>query len=232
MSARALPVLTALLVTAATVTFTGCSSKPENSPVIRKKFAEVDGLKDEIAETNRLIRSLTGEVTIMKDEMSNLRALAPDGAGGSELAARLGALEKRLAEMESNGTTLASVQAAANRAAAPKEVAASFNGLAVPDRPAVTTATGSVAASKPVASQPRATTSTTTATTRAAAPAPKPAASQPSALRGRYHTIQEGDTLEKIAAANNVSVADLRQANRLPEGARPLKGQRLFVPAK
>ncbi|MBX3728297.1 MAG: LysM peptidoglycan-binding domain-containing protein [Candidatus Sumerlaeia bacterium] len=229
MSARALPVLTALLVTAATVTFTGCSSKPENSPVIRKKFAEVDGLKDEIAETNRLIRSLTGEVTIMKDEMSNLRALAPDGAGGSELAARLGALEKRLAEMESNGTTVASVQAAANRSAAPKEVAATFNGLAVPERPAATATTGSVAASKPVASQPRATTS---ATTRAAAPAPKPAVSQPSAPRGRYHTIQDGDTLEKIAASNNVSVAELRQANRLPEGARPLKGQRLFVPAK
>ncbi|MDK2973580.1 MAG: LysM domain [Candidatus Sumerlaeota bacterium] len=220
MSARTTPLLTALLLTAATATFVGCSSKPENSPVIRKKFAEVESLKDEVAETNKMIRTLAGDITIMKDEVSNLRALAPDGKGGTELITRLDALERRLAEMEVQGTTMA---AARVQPAGTKEVAsASFNGLAVPTAKAPETKK-ETAKPAPAKAAPKTTAS-----------APKPAAktvSKPAKPAGRYYTIQAGDSLEKIASSNGVSVASLRDANRLPAGARPLKGQRLYIPA-
>lgn len=224
MSARPTPLLTALLLTAATATFVGCSSKPENSPVIRKKFAEVETLKEDVTETNKLIRTLAGDITIMKDEMSNLRALAPDGQGGTELITRLDAMERRLAEMEVQGTTLA---AARVQPAGTKEVAsATFNGLAVPTAAAEKTETAKPA---PVAKAAAAPVKKTT-TTAAAKPVAK-TVSKPATPAGRYYTIQAGDSLEKIASSNGVTVASLRDANRLPAGARPLKGQRLYIPA-
>lgn len=212
MSARLFPVAALILATTIAVPMAGCSSKPENSPVIRKKFAEVDDLKQDIQETNKMIRTLAGDITIMKDEMSNLRAMAPDANGGVELMSRLEKIEKRLSEIEVENTVMASRATKASNDTPAREAAPAANQIAQ--------ATGNASAStKPEVKK------TETKPKPVATPAPK--RTQP---RGRYYTIESGDTIAKIAAANNISESKLREANRLPAGARPLKGQRLFIP--
>jgi LysM repeat protein len=95
------------------------------------------------------------------------------------------------------------------------------------------TASTPAAASTTTTPRPAATRTETASAMRPTAPAATgTGASSPTstANRGRYHTIETGDTLEKLAKDNNIAVDTLREANRLPAGARPLKGQRLFIP--
>ncbi|WP_243366991.1 LysM peptidoglycan-binding domain-containing protein [Fundidesulfovibrio soli] len=44
------------------------------------------------------------------------------------------------------------------------------------------------------------------------------------------YEVRKGDTLKSFAAANNISVKDLTQANKLPSGARLKPGQIIQVP--
>ncbi len=222
---------------AVSLTLTGCSAKPENSPVIRKKFAEVDEIKTNQDETNKLLRTLVGDITVLKDQVSNLRALSPDASGEIEVISRLEEIEQRLNSMEKGNTIVASATvptsmkqdktptlAEALQAAKEEPKTTTFNNLAVPETKKTeapkTTKTETKSAPKTVAS---------TTTTKSSAPAaPKTVSSAP---RGFYYTLQPGDTLEKLATDNGISVSELAKANRLPSGARPLKGQRLFIPA-
>jgi len=255
-----------------------CSGKPENSPVIRKKFAELDAMKEEFSIAVAELRAATGEMTVLRDQVSELRAMAPDGTGASVVLSRIEAIENRLTALTSTATQQRTVAAGgtsdsatttapATTVAASSGVAPSFGGLATPpaEAPATTTPATTAAApaatttaaaapastgdsfrrmTNPTASTPATATTPTTTTPRPAAPRTQTAAatrptapaatgtgaSSPTANRGRYHTIETGDTLEKLAKDNNTSVEALREANRLPAGARPLKGQRLFIP--
>ncbi len=236
-----------------------CSGKPENSPVIRKKFAELDAMKEEFSIAVAELRAATGEMTVLRGQVSELRAMAPDGTGASAVLARIEAIENRLTALTTTasqqrtvaagGTGDSSTTAApASTVAASSGVAPSFGGLATPPAAAPPTGTGDSfrRMTNPAASTPASTTTPTTTTPRPAAPRTETAsvtrptapaatgtgASTPTsaASRGRYHTIETGDTLEKLAKDNNISVDTLREANRLPAGARPLKGQRLFIP--
>lgn len=257
----------AALATAIILPLAACSAKPENSPVIRKKLAEVDEMKDQLEQTVQLVRSMSGDITIMKDEISNLRAFTPDGDDVSTVVNRLERMENRLAEVEVSATTMASASqsrssssasapAAAERESAPtattrssssqprlagtsesapaERETASATPVADPNRASGTARAASTSSS----STPRQTAATTSSSStprqdvRPVASGNRNQASTPSVPRGRYYRIESGDTLEKIAADNNLTVAELREANRLPAGARPLPGQSLFIPAK
>lgn len=207
----------------------GCSAKPENSPVIRKKFAEVDELKTSVDKSGKQLEEIASQLSLLRDDVSNLRALSPGADGAVEVVTRLEQLEKRLVQME-GGKVVATVVPAANKTEAAPGVSTA-NELAVPKTLAEATE-AKPEAKKEVA---QATTAKKTTTTAAApkATAPKTtAAPKPAAPRGKYYTIQAGDTLDKIAKDNGISVTTLAKENRLPAGAKPLKGQRIFVPAK
>lgn len=219
------------LVAVSVLLLSACSGKPENSPVLRKKFAEMEEMKQEMQDVSKSIRAVAGDITIMRDEISSLRSGVPAGQDGTELVRRLEAIEQRLSGIEQGGgMTVASrtTQPASNTDPI-KDVtgssSAEFAGLAVPKE------TAAVSAPKPTVPQNTLMRQETSRQTAAPAPAPKPEVKR-STPTGRYYTLQAGDTLDKLANENNITVADLRQANRLPAGAQPLKGQRLFIPAK
>ncbi len=216
---RRLPTLVRIVpVLAVAAGLAACSAKPENSPVIRKKFAEVDEIKEQLDESSKLLRNVAGEITILRDEVSNLRALAPGENGAIEVVSRLEAIEQRLDSFESKpARVVASAVQPASNAPTTREFSGLATGAAATAAPTAEKKPD-VAAAKP-AGKPVA---------KPVAAAPKPAAKP----TGKYYTLQAGDTLEKIASDNGISTKDLAQANRLPPGARPLKGQRIYVPGK
>jgi LysM repeat protein len=249
MSRSLSPYLRVLPALAAAVALTACTAKPENSPVIRKKFAEMDEMKEQLAESTATMRQLNSSIRIIEDELSNLRALSPGAEGASEVVSRLEALERQISTIGENTVAVASSgsstrssstqTASANTSSgstdrSAEEIRASrrFNGLATPARAEAETAE----ATEPVRSRTEsqvAAASTSSGSTRSAAASTSnaaPARQASPASRGRYHTLQSGDTLEKLAASNNITVSELRSANRLPAGARPLTGQRIFIP--
>jgi LysM repeat protein len=59
---------------------------------------------------------------------------------------------------------------------------------------------------------------------------PTPTSSLPS-LTTQVHTVQEGETLESIAQAYDLSTFVLRMVNRLPDDAVVRPGQQLVIPA-
>lgn len=70
---------------------------------------------------------------------------------------------------------------------------------------------------------------TDTTTAKTAAPVKEEvSARQP----GQYYTVQQGDTLKKIAEKFSTTPEAVRKANSIPEGKEPLSGQKIFVPAK
>jgi len=239
-----------------------CSGKPENSPVIRKKFAEVDAMKEDLSSAVADLRAATGEITLLREQVSELRAFAPDGEGSTAVISRIDAIENRLAALtssQSQARTVAQSSEGSSSSSAPSgsgsgssgSASSSFGGLATPatgsssaatstsadsfrrlTNPTTGTTSGSSstpARSETAAAAPRTTTPAQTGT-GASVPSTQGQANRSQANRGRYHTIETGDTLEKLARDNNISVEALREANRLPAGARPLRGQRLFIP--
>lgn len=222
---RLAPVLVAAAV------LTACTAKPENSPVIRKKFAEVDELKTNIDKSSKQLEEIASQLTLMRDEMSNLRALTPGSDGAVEVVNRLEQIEQRLSKLD-GAKVVASVVPAANKEGAPADALATANELAVP-KTTVDAAKTEVAKAEPkkeAAAAPAAKKTTPTTQVKNTKPA-APVAAKPAAPRGKYYTIQANDTLDKIARDNGISVTTLAKENRLPAGARPLKGQRIFIPA-
>lgn len=89
-----------------------CSGKPENSPVIRKKFAEMDAVQAEVAEATKTLKAIAGDMTMLKDQMSDIRALSPDPTGTIQAVKRLEELERRLANLDGAAVSSAAMAAA------------------------------------------------------------------------------------------------------------------------
>jgi len=51
----------------------------------------------------------------------------------------------------------------------------------------------------------------------------------PSSEKKRYHEVQKGETLFRIAREYGISVDDLRRTNNLPAGATIVRGQKLLI---
>lgn len=59
--------------------------------------------------------------------------------------------------------------------------------------------------------------------------APEPPKLLPSLEKKRYHEVQKGETLFRIARKYGISVDDLRRTNNLPAGATVVRGQKLLI---
>jgi len=237
-----------VLVTATTLTLAACSGRPENSPAIRKKFAEVDTLKESIDKLTAQVELVGADVRRLSEENGELRAFIPTDGSGTPALDKLTTLESRLNQLEglTAGKVLANTTTKKAPAAGAPEVAAApakTGDLAtapIAGAPAPVAAAPAQASKKAVVANQQevkpakevAQKSTTKpgfkqmTSTKPAAPAAAPAS------RGTYHVIEPGDTVQTIAAKNNITADQLLEANRLPAGVRLAKGQRLFVPAK
>ena len=51
----------------------------------------------------------------------------------------------------------------------------------------------------------------------------------PSSEKKRYHEVQKGETLFRIARKYEISVDDIRRTNNLPPGATIVRGQKLLI---
>lgn len=228
------PFASLALAGALVISLTGCSGKPENSPVVQKKFAEIDEMKETVEDNAQILRTLTGELTIIKDDLAGLRAADPNSQAGQELMSRIDDLELRLGAV-GNGTETKIADLYND-----KTPTANLQGLATTRT--LAEATAEKKTSPPTRTSPsndrifpegtelREKRTTTPPKTTAAPAAPKPAAPKPAATRGRYYTLQSGESLESVAQQNNITVAELMKQNRLPSGATLLKGQRIYIP--
>jgi LysM repeat protein len=108
---RSRAALSVLLVATAPLVIAGCSGKPENSPAIRKKFAEYDKALENNTRLSNEVARLSAEIARISQENSELRALAPD-IDGSSVVAKISTLESRLARVESQSADRAVAAAA------------------------------------------------------------------------------------------------------------------------
>jgi LysM repeat protein len=243
-----------LLAAAAVLAFAGCTGKPENSPYIRNKFAQLDETKKDTEQLRAQLAAISGDLNVLSEQIRELRALAPDSTGTSEVIQRLNSLEKRIASMDGKAApaTLRTNSAPApaggstnpdsattSRVAGASDVPKPVTELAPPA--GVDTRAGS---SKPaeVAKAETKKTETKKAETRKAEtmnaaikPGEKKASTTQATIvqtksAGKYYTVQAGDTVQSIANAHGITVDVLLKENRIPAGARVPKGQRLYIP--
>ncbi len=237
-------ILLTLLIGGTFVAVVGCSGKPENSPAIRKKFAEMDQMKKSVDEMSSEMQFMSAEIRRLSQENSDLRALAPDMDGAAPAIEKIGEIEKRLSQVESMARdgVLANSQrpASSSNSSRTQEVAdagasarrpidlenATLAGGNASSNKRTETVAAQQQATKPAAAEKPRRTETTTKK-----PATK-TASTSSARRGSYHTIESGETIDTIAKKYNTSESVILKANRLPKGNRLAKGQRLYIPGK
>ena len=67
------------------------------------------------------------------------------------------------------------------------------------------------------------------ATSKAPA-APKPAAEGAAQPKGKYYTMQPGDTLQSVAQKNGTTAAKLAAGSGMPADWSPMPGQSIFIP--
>lgn len=234
----------------------GCSGKPENSPVIRKKFAEMEVMKETVDQMTTDVKILNDEIARLREENSELRAFLPNVDGTSAIE-KISRLENRLREMEQGaGASSGSQAPRASERPSPSQRADTASEVALEER-SIAGANREVVAAQQQSSAPRPAQSrqespsqsfrdmTNRSSTQSSSPAqstvrtpssstPAPAASSsaaPSRARGSYHTIAAGETLESVARQHNVTPERLRAAIGLPQGAVLRPGQRIFIPA-
>lgn len=204
-----------------------CEQDLTQSPAFQEQRKRVQSVDDELADLVAQVSRLEAQLQQVSRDMAELRQ---DGGGGDlqPLVTRIEALERRIDElrvgnqqMQQQLDQLAERPAAAASSPAPESASAAEapkakkpsrakRSAAEPDSPPRLSAEPAV--SPPVTPKPP----------------PKRQATDP----GRWHQIQAGETLASIAEAYGVSEAGLREANRLPDGARARAGQRIFVPAR
>ncbi|MCC6547199.1 LysM peptidoglycan-binding domain-containing protein [Candidatus Sumerlaeota bacterium] len=258
MRTRSLAAVVLLLASSSTLFMTGCSGKPENSPGIRKKFAEYDKSQKSVEEMSVTVASLSEEVKRLSNENSELRALMPE-VDGQNAVSKLTTMEERLTKLEGGAipvqTASVAPVATTDQAAAPVPAPVAAEGSkALEDQPlagsvqqAATEKAAPVTAPEkqdaPAApkevKQAKETKKSASSEKKMVASSfkDKTATSKPaviktsSSAKGKYHEIAAGETADSIAAKYNISRDELMKMNGMPAGAKLAKGQRLFVPA-
>jgi LysM repeat protein len=247
-----------LAIAASVLVFAACTGKPENSPVLRKKLAELDKLTENSELLAADVKRLNGEIERLTTENSELRALVPGGdlsAASQKLStieARLNKIEGIAADKVLAAATPATKISAATETASTTQVASSSTTTILEEAPlatstlpsvlpvnsaaAGTATTASKKADKPVVAAQQEAKSTVAKTEKKVEkksaekkPVEKKSADK-KATRGAYHTIAVGETIDAVATKYGVKADDIRRANGLPAGARLAAGQRLFVP--
>lgn len=241
--------LSLVVASASVLALSGCSSKPENSPAIRTRFAQIDSLQDTLDQQSKEIAFLNEQVRRLGEENSELRSIVP-GLDGSSIG-ELSTMEERLSKLETITAdgVLTSAMASTSRAtpsvttttAVPASPRKSLNKTVALDEASLAT-TKVAAVQQKTTVKPAVTKSTKpgpksfkemTSQKSTSKPAPKVNKSVTApAKRGSYHVIQAGESVGSIAKQHKISVDALLKANRLPKGIRLGRGQRLFVPAQ
>jgi len=218
----------------AAVVLAGCTGKPENSPVIRKKFAELDSMNQKVDDVQVSVKALTTDIQLLSNQISEVRALNPDTAGGTDIIKRIEMLESN---MKSGGsvTSVASTSPTAKFAPPSMNSNTEISTLdatlakpAVTAEPTVSKVSNNIVADvvkKPVVETPKKETTkpvTKKTTTK----------STPKSTPGRYYPVKSGDSIDSIAKANGISVDAILKANKLPAGAKVPAGQSIYIPGK
>ena len=242
--------LSLVVASASVLALSGCSSKPENSPAIRTRFAQIDSLQDTLDQQSKEIAFLNEQVRRLGEENSELRSIVP-GLDGSSIG-NLSSMEERLSKLETITAdgALTSVMASANRVAPSTTTTAAAPATSTNNSSKKTVALDQASLATTTVAAAQQQTTPKPVTNKSTSPAPKtfkemtkkesvskpaPKATKTAAAptnRGSYHVIQAGESVDSIAKQYKISADDLLKANRLPKGIRLGRGQRLFVPAQ
>ena len=245
--------LSLAVATTSAVLLAGCSGKPENSPAIRKRFADLDAVQKTVDTMTTEVQALREQVTRLSTENSELRASLPGNANqttGTQTAS-VEALRDML-------TGKASPEAIDPSVPAAPAIASTTTTTDLTDKPLAGSPTSTVAPAPAVAAAPAApeapkgfknqtrrteskpATATKTSTKKAAdkAVASKPAAKAPivttsnkkSSKKGGVMVQYSGESLSSLASRYGTTPAAILKANSLPAGAVPSKGSRIFIP--
>lgn len=209
----------------------GCSGRPENSPVVRKKFQELAEVQTQMGDVAIQVKQMAAEMAAVRTDMVAVKALN----GGGEAVAKIDQIDSRISSIEQEITKM---REALTADAKSRQVASSGTrpNVAEPtseSRP--TGATSGASASAPSRVESRASVASapkTSASASSSVPVRQVTNTATSKPRGTYYTIQAGDTPENIASKHGVGLEQLLQANRLPKDATIFPGQKLYVPAR
>lgn len=212
-SSRLIIISRGVICAAFLVLMTGCTQDLESHPRFKDMSNQLQQTNDDLAAAQRQLQVLNADLNQLTLDVQKLLK----GQGGTGSAAEVQALEQRILQLEN---TLKNSSQALNTANSKiGELQTKYDRLS--DQ------MSSVSAK---ANQPRpAIQATVTRKGEAEAksdvqPAPERQAS------GQYHLVEKGESLEEIAKEYKVSVALIREANRLPAGRDPVAGQPIFVP--
>ncbi|HOE96970.1 MAG TPA: LysM domain-containing protein [Candidatus Sumerlaeota bacterium] len=226
----------------------GCGPSVEKSIAFQEQVSRTDSVEESLKDLSRQLSMLDTEF----QQVSRMVAEGQGGAGGADSNATK-ALEARVLRLEQafqeSQKTLTAIQNALEEGKGVRIASAARVAAAPPAEPAqqpqevneqVTTAklkvvgkgsSRAVAAPAPAPSRPAA----QPAARSAAQPRPAVRVEQPepreAARRsGIYHKVTQGQSIDQIASHYKTSVGAIRQANHLPERARLIAGQQIFVP--
>lgn len=191
----------------------GCMGpSPGDDPAIQHRFQvladQIRDLKFDVEDSQDTIEILTTQVE------SGGAGLAPGSlanleASDQELLQTIEDLQRQVAQLTEDLETMRRQQMVSTISA----------GSSLPEPPAAPRASADGALSAAVdPGESRASARLASA---------QPASSQP---RGFYHRLAESEDLESLAERYHTDVATLLQANGMPNNARPLAGQQLFIP--
>lgn len=233
--------LVCLILAATTLTFTGCSSRPENSPVIRKSMKDLADLQTQVGEMSVQVKQMNADLSAIRKEVADSK-LAPGSdslARIDELNAKIAALEEQLGKAGSK--PVRAVASATDSKA--NAAAASYDPLLDPG-PAPAAATTATKTDKTEAAPAKTTKavakeSTTsksekvakTSSSSGSAPVRQAANTSRPKPRGAYYSIKSGDTPESIAKSHGITLKQFLEANRIPSSATLFPGQKVFIPS-
>ncbi|HPK02227.1 MAG TPA: LysM domain-containing protein [Candidatus Sumerlaeota bacterium] len=218
----------------------GCGPSVEKSIAFQEQVSRTDSVEESLKDLSRQLSMLDTEF----QQVSRMVAEGQGGAGGADSNATK-ALEARVLRLEQafqeSQKTLTAIQNALEEGKGVRIASAARVAAAPPAEPAqqpqevneqVTTAklkvvgkgsSRAVAAPAPAPSRPAA---QPRPAVRVEQPEPREAARR----SGIYHKVTQGQSIDQIASHYKTSVGAIRQANHLPERARLIAGQQIFVP--
>jgi LysM repeat protein len=203
----------------------GCSGRPENSPVVRKKFQELAEVQTQMGDVAIQVKQMAAEMAAVRTDMVAVKALN----GGGEAVAKIDQIDSRISSIEQEITKM---REALTADAKSRQVASSATRSSVAE-PTTESKPSSASASAPARTESRPSiASVAQPSASSSVPARQVANTARPKPRGTYYTIQTGDTPENIASKHGVALDQLLQANRLPKDATIFPGQKLYVPAR
>lgn len=235
--------LVCLILAATTLTFTGCSSRPENSPVIRKSMKDLADLQTQVGEMSVQVKQMNADLSAIRKEVADSK-LAP----GSDSLARIDELNAKIAALEEQlgkaGTKPVRAVASATDSKA-NAAAASYDPLLDPGPAPATTTTTTAPKSEKTEAAPAKTTKAVakesgssksekvakTSSSSGSAPVRQAANTSRPKPRGAYYSIKSGDTPESIAKSHGITLKQFLEANRIPSSATLFPGQKVFIPS-